>query len=117
MRILLTTIAALALTGCSVLGLADDEGVRIRLESAGLVVENDRSSEIFYAAIGENSLMLWAACVRPDCPRIGSRQTDVIPLDAIHAADSPAILFHWWERRRSGDSDVPGEIHTVRVPR
>ena len=62
--------AVLALSGCTVLGLSDDDdGVRIDLVEDRILVENRRSVPVFYAAIGENSLALFGPCVRPDCPR------------------------------------------------
>lgn len=110
-------VVAGMLAGCTVLGLADED-VHVRLEAAQLVVENDRTSPIHYIAIGENSLILWAPCVRPDCPRIEAGVTERISLDEVPAGTESAVIrFHWWVRRGSGDDARPGPVHTIELSR
>lgn len=110
----------LVLAGCAnPLSSSADDAVTATLEAEGLRVVNGRAETIYYAAIGENALILFAPCVRADCPRLGAGAEVLLPFDDIPAgAASPAIAVHWWQAR-TGAMGVrePGAVHTITVNR
>lgn len=113
---LIVLACALMLGGCSVLGLSDeDDGVRVRVDGTDLVVENHRPGDIYYAAVGENALVLIGPCVRPDCPRLAPGEVRTIPFAEIPAPDSPRLLLHWWARIGAEGAAVPGPVRTIAV--
>ena len=88
------------------------------LAGDAVTLRNGTDERVWYAAIGHESLVLFAPCVRPDCPSLESGAEVAIPMGEIPAgATSDTIAVHWWTARGSGGDRAPGPVRTIRLVR
>jgi hypothetical protein len=116
---LLTTAAVLALVACSDPAGVTADGVSVRVETDGLVMENRRAEKIFYLVMdqGALALALWAPCVRPDCPAIAPGETTRIDKpDVLGWGDSDILVAHWWQVVTGpGGEPKAGSVRSIQV--
>lgn len=110
-------LVLVALTGCADPFGAAEGDVSVALTDGDVVLRNGLSEAIHYAAIGDDALILFAPCVRHDCPRLEAGARIEIPLEEIPAGgESDTISLHWWLAHTTmGGERVPGVVRTIRL--
>ena len=115
-----TKLAGLV-AGCLVVAacpsLVESDGpFTAELAGDAVTLRNGTDERVWYAAIGNESLMLFAPCVRPDCPSLESGEDVTIPLAEVPAGvTSDTVKVHWWSSRGSGGDRAPGPVRTIRL--